>query len=42
MRGLGRIHEWHIGVDNRVKLLGKPDTELSAATFADSVGTRRA
>jgi hypothetical protein len=37
--GLGRIAEWHIGVDNRVKLLGKPAEQLTAATFADTVGT---
>ncbi|MBM7784893.1 FAD-dependent oxidoreductase [Tenggerimyces flavus] len=37
--GLGRIAEWHIGVDNRVQLLGKPADQLTAATFADSVGT---
>lgn len=36
---LGRIWEWHVGVDNRVARLGKPAEELTAAQFTDSVGT---
>jgi hypothetical protein len=39
MIGFGRIHEWHIGVDNRVQLLGKPADQLTANQFVDTVGT---
>ncbi|GAB3433839.1 FAD-dependent oxidoreductase [Flindersiella endophytica] len=37
--GLGRIAEWHIGVDDRSARLGKPAEECTAADFADTVGT---
>lgn len=37
--GLGRISEWHVGVDNRVQLLGKPAEQLTAYNFVDTVGT---
>lgn len=36
---LGRVFEWHVGVDNRVAVTGIPDSQGSAAQFGDSVGT---